>query len=276
MIVLRTLLENNLSQNRALIAEHGLSFMVETEDVKILFDCGAGSAAGKNSVKMNVSLRDADYVVLSHSHYDHAGGYPILVVHGVDEPLITGPRFFEEKYARDGEKYVYLGCGFDREFLKMHGIEHRVCEECITLAKGCYVVGGFERKYEFEKPPARFVRQTPEGMVQDDFPDEVCLVLEHTKGLVVIVGCSHPGILNMLETIRQRFGRQIYAVFGGSHLVEADEERLAQTTTILRDMGISLAGFNHCTGDTAQERLSQCGGDVTYSRLNAGDCIFLP
>ena len=58
MIVLRTLLENNLSQNRALIAEHGLSFMVETEDVKILFDCGAGSAAGKNSVKMNVSLRD--------------------------------------------------------------------------------------------------------------------------------------------------------------------------------------------------------------------------
>lgn len=84
----------------------------------------------------------------------------------------------------------------------MHGIEHRVCEECITLAKGCYVVGGFERKYEFEKPPARFVRQTPEGMVQDDFPDEVCLVLEHTKGLVVIVGCGHPGILNMLETIK--------------------------------------------------------------------------
>ena len=104
----------------------------------------------------------------------------------------------------------------------------------------------------------------------------ISLVLEHTKGLVVIVGCSHPGILNMLETIRQRFGRQIYAVFGGSHLVEADEERLAQTTTVLRDMGISLAGFNHCTGDTAQERLSQCGGDVTYSRLNAGDCIFLP
>lgn len=275
-MVLRTLLENNLSQNRALIAEHGLSFMVETENVKILFDCSAGSAARKNAKKMNVSLKDADYVVLSHSHYDHAGGYPDMADHGVLAPLITGPKFFEEKYAREGEKYVYLGCGFGPSFLTKKGVTHRVCEGCETLSEGCYVVGGFKRVHDFEKAPARFVRQTEDGMIADDFPDEVCLVLEREKGLVMIVGCSHPGILNMIESVRERFGKPVYAVFGGSHLVEADEGRLAETMRLLKDMGIARAGFNHCTGDAAQNRLSQCGDGVAYSHLKAGDCIFLP
>ena len=275
-MVLRTLLENNLSQNRALTAEHGLSFMVETARVKILFDCSAGSAARKNAGKMNVSLTDTDYVVLSHSHYDHAGGYPDMVAHGVRAPLITGSRFFEEKYARDGGKFVYLGCGFGKDFLAENGIEHRICGGCETLAEGCHVVGGYKRFYEFEKAPSRFVRQTEEGMIPDDFPDEVCLVIESAKGLIMIVGCSHPGILNMIESVRERFGQQVYAVFGGSHLVEADEARLVETMKVLKDMGIAFAGFNHCTGDTAQNHLAACDEGTVYSHLKAGDCIFLP
>lgn len=276
MVVIRTLLENNLSKNRALIAEHGLSFMVETEKVKILFDCSAGSAARRNAEKMHVSLTDADYVVLSHSHYDHAGGYPDMADHGVLAPLITGPQFFEEKYARDGGKYAYLGCGFGEELLTQKGIEHRVCEGCETLSEGCYVVGRFKRIHDFEKVPSRFVRETKDGMIADEFPDEVCLVLEREQGLVMIVGCSHPGILNMIESVRERFGQPVYAVFGGSHLVEADEERLLESIRILKDMGIAIAGFNHCTGDAAQSRLLQSGGGVSYSHLKTGDCIFLP
>lgn len=276
MIVLRTLLENNLSRNRALIAEHGLSFMVETENVKILFDCSAGSAAVRNAEKMHVSLKDTDYVVLSHSHYDHAGGYPDMVSGGVLAPLITGPRFFEEKYAEEGDKYTYLGCGFGEEFLAENGIEHRICEGCETLKPGCHVVGGFRRIHDFEKVPSRFVRQTREGMTADDFPDEICLVLERKEGLVMIVGCSHPGILNMIESVRERFGQPVYAVFGGSHLVEADEGRVLETLRRLQDMGIVKAGFNHCTGDTAQNLLSRTGGGLSCSHLKAGDCIFLP
>ncbi len=182
MVILRTLLENNLSRNRALVAEHGLSFLVETGNKKILFDCSAGKAARKNAEKMHVSLKDVDYVILSHSHYDHAGGYPDMASHGVHAPLVTGPRFFEEKYARDGEKYTYLGCGFGQELLEKKGIRHLVCEGTLTLFPGCHVAGGFERRYGFEKPPARFVRQTAEGMVEDVFPDEVCLVIEDGKG----------------------------------------------------------------------------------------------
>ena len=276
MIVLRTLLENSLSRNRALTAEHGLSFLVETGGKKILFDCGAGKAARKNAEKMHVSLKDADYVVLSHSHYDHAGGYPDMVSHGVHAPLVTGPRFFEEKYARDGDKYTYLGCGFGPELLEKQKTRHLVCEGTCTLFAGCHVAGAFERKYGFEKPPARFVRQTSAGMVEDDFPDEVCLVIETPKGLVVIAGCSHPGILNMIGSVWERFGQPVYAVFGGSHLVEADESRIAETMKILGDMGIGMAGFNHCTGEMAQERMRAGEGGTGYTHLKTGDCIFLP
>lgn len=276
MITLRTLLENNLSRNRSLMAEHGLSFLVETERLKILFDCSAGSAARKNAGKMNVSLPDVDYVVLSHSHYDHAGGYPDMAAHGVSAPLITGPKFFEEKYAREGGKYTYLGCGFGASLLEENGIEHRVCDSCVTLDEGCHVVGGFKRFYDFEKVPARFVRETKDGMVADDFPDEVCLVLESEKGLVMVVGCSHPGILNMTTSVRERFARPVYAVFGGSHLVEADETRLLETMKVLKNMGIALVGFNHCTGDAAQSCLAQWGEEVIHSHLKTGDCVFLP
>lgn len=276
MTILRTLLENNLSRNRALTAEHGLSFLVETGGKKILFDCGAGKAARKNAEKMHVSLKDVDYVVLSHSHYDHAAGYPDMVSHGVHAPLVTGPYFFEEKYAREGGKYAYLGCGFGPEFLDKKGIARQVCEGSLTLFDGCHVVGGFERTYAFEKAPARFVRQTAAGMTEDDFPDEVCLAVETVKGLVVIAGCSHPGILNMLETVKKRLDMPVYAVFGGSHLVEADEERVTATMDRLRDMGIGIVGFNHCTGDAAQERMRGEGDKVAYSHPKTGDCIFLP
>lgn len=275
MVILRTLLENNLSRNRSLVAEHGLSFLVETGDKKILFDCSGGKAARKNAEKMHVSLADVDYVILSHSHYDHAAGYPDMVSHGVHAPLVTGPRFFEEKYARDGEKYTYLGCGFGPEFLEKNEIRHLVCEGTLTLFTGCHVVGGFGRKYAFEKPPARFVRQTAAGMAQDEFPDEVCLVIEDPKGLIVIAGCSHPGILNMIESVRERFGRPVYAVFGGSHLVEADEARIAETMKIFREMGIGMAGFNHCTGDGAQERMAAGAVGTVYTQLKTGDCMFL-
>lgn len=275
MVVLRTLLENSLSRNRALHAEHGLSFLVETAGKKILFDCSAGKAARRNAAKMHVSLEYVDYVVLSHSHYDHAGGYPDMVEHGVRAPLVTGPCFFEEKYARDGDKYVYLGCGFGPEFLEEKKIEHRICEGILTLFEGCHVVGGFERVYGFEKAPARFVRQTAGGMEEDSFPDEVCLVIEDARGLVVIAGCSHPGILNMLETVKRRFDRPVYAVFGGSHLVEADGARMEETIEKLQEMGVGMAGFNHCTGDDAQKRLAACGKAMPCSHLKTGDCIFL-
>ena len=275
MVKIKTLLENRLSQNKALHAEHGLSFYIEYKNKKILFDCSAGGAFLENAEKMNVDPKTVDYVVLSHSHYDHAGGYPELVKAGVSVPLYTGPDFWEEKYASEDGQYVYLGCGFSSELIQKNGIRQIVCQGQEQLLEGCYAVGEFEKYVSFETVPKRFVKDTETGMMEDDFADEICLVLECEKGLVVIVGCSHPGILNMLKTIQKRFQKDIYAVFGGSHLVEADEARINRTMQEIETMGIQIPGFNHCTGELAESYFREHVQQVHFSSLKAGDCYIL-
>lgn len=274
MLKITTLLENSLSKNESLKAEHGLSFYVEMNKKRILFDASAGSAAAENAKKLHVSLPHSDFVVLSHSHYDHAGGYPFVLNEGVCCPLITGPHFWEEKYATDNGKYIYLGCGFGEELLRAQKIEQRICEEELVLFQGCHVIGNFDRPYDFEKVPKRFVKETENGLVLDDFSDEICLGLDTPKGVVLVTGCSHPGILNMTKTVSKRLGKPVYAVLGGSHLVEADEERVKKTLSALEDMGVRILGLNHCTGKEAETYLQE-NSLLQVFHLGSGDCFFL-
>ena len=90
----------------------------------------------------------------------------------------------------------------------------------------------------------------------------------------MIVGCSHPGILNILTTVQKRFDKPIRAVFGGTHLVEADAGRIRATLEQMKQMGVSLIGFNHCSGELLQEIMDQETG-LEHCYLGAGDCIYL-
>ena len=110
-----TVMDNRRGEQKSLTAEHGLSFLVETEKSRILFDFGAGKAAYDNACKLNIGMENIQYAVGSHGHYDHAGGYPEFVKEGLHCPLYTGTGYFEEKYARDGRKATYLGWIVDPE-----------------------------------------------------------------------------------------------------------------------------------------------------------------
>ena len=131
------------------------------------------------------------------------------------------------------------------------------CDGLVPLAQGCWVMGGIGRRRAFETIPKRFVLREQGTWVQDYFQDEVCLVLEERGELVVIVGCSHPGILNILDTVRQRFSQPIRAVVGGTHLVEADRERIHMTLRTMKDLGIGLLGFNHCSGELLRSMMAE-------------------
>lgn len=272
MITIKTLLENTGSRNRALEFEHGLSFFVTYNDKSYLFDCSAGDKFIKNARKINVDLSKIDSVICSHSHYDHSCGFLNLVDNFKIKRLFTGKNYFNPKYSFDGMKYTYLGCGFDEEFLKVNKIEHIICEDTIELQKNVYLVSNFKRNYDFEKSPARFVVEK-NGQIQiDNFEDEIAMVIKTQKGLVVITGCSHPGILNILSTIKERFNEDIYAVYGGSHLVEADDERLEKTLVELKKLGVKLLGFSHCSGEKIIELIKK-DKDFLSCSLNTGDEI---
>lgn len=269
-----TIMDNLAGEQKSVLAEHGLSFYVETEELRVLFDFGAGSHVLENARKLGIGPDLADFAVASHGHYDHAAGYKDFAGAGLSCPLVTGHGFFREKYAINGLKATYLGTGFDSNYLKERNIRHMVCSSVLPLSKGCWVVGNIQRTHGFETIPERFVIREGDGWIRDDFKDEVCLVLEEKGALVVIVGCSHPGILNILDTVKERFTQPIRAVIGGTHLAEASRERIEMTVHAMKEMGISLLGFNHCSGELLQEVMSRRPGLNTVY-LGAGDCLFL-
>ena len=274
MVRITALMDNVHSENKAPIAEHGLSYLLEWEGRSILFDCGAGAAPLQNAHRLGRRLGGLDAVVLSHSHYDHAAGYRDLLEAGLgSRVLYTGPHFFEPKYACGGVRYTDLSAGFDEGFLAGHGVAHRVVEGTSEIAPGVFLVGGFARTHPFETIPERFVRQTPDGFVPDDFADEICLALAAGDGLAVLVGCSHPGILNMIETVHAALGRPVRAVFGGTHLAEADDARIEATVQGLRAMGLETLGLGHCSGEAAECAVRAAGASGCH--LAVGDCVFL-
>ena len=100
-----------------------------------------------------------------------------------------------------------------------------------------------------------------DSFTNDSFTDEIAIALDTEKGIVVIVGCSHPGIMNILKTIEQRSGKKICGVVGGTHLMEADEERLSKTIADLKEMNIDFIAVSHCTGEDNIEIIKERFGE---------------
>lgn len=274
MVSVTALMDNQPSENKALINEHGLSYLVEGEGFRFLFDCGAGSHPWDNAHRLGRSIQNLDAVILSHSHYDHAAGYRDLLERNCGSRLLyTGPHFFEPKFAWDGRKYTDLSAGFDASFLEVHTVEHRTVENITELAPGVYLVGGFPRVHDFETIPDRFLRQSEDGFIPDDFSDEILLAIDTPQGLAILVGCSHPGILNMVEHVCAVLDRPVFGVFGGTHLAEANDERIRTTVTALQDKGLQILGLSHCSGQAAECIAEACG--LRGCHLAVGDCIFL-
>lgn len=281
MIKITALIDDRPSENKALLYEHGLSLLVEKDDVRILFDCGASKAVCSNAYRLGKNLSDLDAVVLSHSHYDHASGYRDLIELGLGSKLLyTGKHFFEPKYAFDGIRYTDLSAGFGTDFLAEHNISHKECEDRTEIAPGIHLIGNFPRKHITEQIPERFVKdllsetESEHRFVKDDFSDEICMALETEKGILVLVGCSHPGILNMIERVHEQLKQPVYGVLGGTHLVEASRERVEETVLQLEKMGLKLLGMSHCSGEQA-EQIIQEKESVMSCHLAAGDTVCL-
>lgn len=274
MLHITALMDNKATENKALIAEHGLALYVEHDGRRILFDCGSGINPQHNAHRLGVELKELDAVVLSHSHYDHAAGFRDLAENGLgSKELYTGPYFFEPKYAKDGVRYTDLSAGFGKEFLRENDINHHEIRGLTEIFPGVFLISGFPRVHDFEQIPKRFVRKTAEGFVTDDFGDEICMALQIKGGLAVLVGCSHPGILNMITHVSHLMQQPIRAVFGGTHLVEADGQRIENTIQSLKAMGLEILGLSHCSGDAADQAIC-AKPEIQGCHLGVGDCIF--
>lgn len=270
-----TLMENTPSKHRGLYTEHGLSFYLETPHTRLLFDFGESGRVLENARKLHIPLDTVECAVCSHAHYDHAAGLRECLPQLNLRTLVTGQGFWKAKYSTDGHRYSYLGPGYEQKLLTQYHVTRYECGELLSLGKDCWAVGHFTHPHDWEAVPARFVLETePETFVPDCFTDEICLAVETGEGLAVIVGCSHPGVINMVQTVAERLQRPVVSVWGGAHLMEAEDLRVAHTAHELQAMGVKRVGLCHCSGNQL-DNLAQNIPNVECVRLGTGDTVFL-
>ncbi len=246
-MILKILIENTKPDGSELTAEHGLSIFVDTGQTKFIFDCGHTGAAFDNAKILRVDLRGINFVALSHSHYDHAGGFPKVLDVAPIEKIYTGENFWQEKFSRTDDGFKYRGCGFDEKFLTAQGIEQKICRDVLELDENAWLVGNFKRRYDFETIPEKFVRG--DKKIPDDFSDEIILVLREQSGLAIVTACAHSGILNIVADVRERFALPINSVIGGLHLTGATNERISRTLDELKILGVKKILPCHCSGE---------------------------
>ena len=256
MVRITTLIENSPGEHRGLLTEHGISFCVAKDGRKILFDTGQSGAFMQNAAKLAIDISDVELVVLSHGHYDHSGGLRSLAEINRGFTLRTGEGFFTPKYGFRRGAYDFLGNDFDEAFLREKGIKHKTASSTLEeIAPGVFILADFPRTNSDETINPRFVLEKGGAFGADPFDDEILLAVETKAGFAVLMGCSHPGMRNMLDAVKARLKGPIAAVLGGTHLVEAKGAVLEKSLEYLKSANIPYIGMSHCTGKEAMDRL---------------------
>lgn len=243
-----------LSENTAsmgdFLAEWGLSVLIETGEIRILLDTGAGIAAVHNADALRIDLKTVDKIVLSHGHNDHTGGLrEILKRMKKRVEIIAHPDIWQKKYHRrkdDPERFI--GIPFQREELENAGADFNLSNQPIMIIENLLTTGEIPMITDYETiDPGLFTKEGQEFQ-PDQLKDDRAVIIKTEKGLVIILGCAHRGMINTVYHAQKITGiQEVYAVFGGSHLIGVSEERLWLTINALRDLGVQKLGLCHCT-----------------------------
>ncbi|MBN2712815.1 MAG: MBL fold metallo-hydrolase [Planctomycetes bacterium] len=260
-----TFLIENTTRKPSLHTEHGLSMFIEADDTRVLFDTGSGSAFIENSEMLGFDLSSIDHVVLSHGHYDHAGGLSALLEKTGAFRLYAHPEAFTPKFSkRDG---VMEKAGFDvsREELEAKTDGVVLGSSPLAINSDISTTGAVRRYTDFEDTESHFFKEVDGQMVRDHIDDDLSLVIDTAKGLVVVTGCAHSGTVNILDHVADNFGgRNIYALVGGLHLCKAPYSRIAKTIYAVRKHDIQRICLAHCTGERAVQRFTQAFGEKAF------------
>lgn len=253
------LCENTVGSLSGTMGEHGFSALIEPSDgAPLLFDTGQGLTLLHNAGRMNKDLSKVQKVIISHGHYDHAGGLlPLLRAVGplqvYGHPAIFMPR---HRIKDNGECYP-IGMPCDRAELVAAGASFDLSKEFREIVPGIHLTGEVPRVTGFETGDQGLYCDCS-GQVSDNTPDDQSLVLDTEKGLVIILGCCHAGLVNTLEHVASVTGRRdIYALIGGTHLGFCGQDQIDKTIAAVRTLGIKKLAAGHCTGFAASARLSR-------------------
>ena len=229
-----SIIYDNYDFKEGMKSDWGFSCLIEGTEKTILFDTGAKPNVFKQNFDvLNIDAQKIDYVVISHDHFDHTGGLSTFLEMNSDVSV-----YIIESFSKKSKNII-----------EENGSKIVYEPEIKEICKNVYLSGTLGEKIE-----------------------EQSLAINTPNGLVVITGCSHPGIIEILKHFKSSLNKDIYMVFGGFHLMRKNDAEIAQIINEMKELGVQKCGATHCTGNKQIELFKDAFGD-NYVPMGVGNTI---
>jgi 7,8-dihydropterin-6-yl-methyl-4-(beta-D-ribofuranosyl)aminobenzene 5'-phosphate synthase len=259
---LTVLIDNNTIIDRYFLAEPALAYYLELNDQKILFDTGYSDAFIDNAIKLGIDLKQLDQIIISHGHIDHTGGLEAL-------SKFINEDFYENK-AKKTIDLIYHPLALQPKMIDGHSIGLTLGVDYLSatfnlkperksfeVTDHLFYLGQIPRKFGFEAIAPIGHYKEADQLKEDYLLDDTAIVYKGSEGLVIITGCSHSGICNIIEQAKRVTNTQkIQAIIGGFHLLDEEESKLKKIKAYFLEQDITILYPCHCTDFRSKKMLS--------------------
>ncbi|MFO7765090.1 MAG: MBL fold metallo-hydrolase [Pelovirga sp.] len=257
-----------------LLGEYGFSCLVETGSATYLFDTGGGLTISNNTERLGIDLSHLDGIVLSHGHFDHTGGLKQVLEQTGPIAVYAHPALFNRRFSSHGGPLRSIGIAGEQKELEALGADFQLSENPVDISEEVLLSGRIPRTNSHETGDPKLVIEVAEGKhVSDPLEDDLSLFLRTDKGLVLLLGCAHAGLINIIDhAIAVTGEKRIHAVVGGTHLMYSSKGQLKATMERLAKEDVTHIGAAHCTGRNGALALAARFGERFFS-ASVGSCL---
>lgn len=242
--------------------EHGLSLYIEFNDKKYLLDAGPSDSFFKNAHALSIDLDRVDKAVLSHGHYDHGDGLMVFLNQYKDKVVYGAKNIFDDYYSGSGGSVHYIGLSSK---LKQMKNRFNTISKDTKIDEKIYLILDDVSNTKEIGVQKKLYKKVDDVLQPDNFDHELSLVFDTPKGLVICNSCSHAGLESIVDNIKKRLNKPVYAYVGGLHMkstknhIETSSftEEQIQNLCIFIEKNIQYVLTGHCTGNVSYDLLKK-------------------
>ena len=268
-IHLTVLCENSIDRviPFGLLGEHGFACHLRTQDGEFLFDSGSGTTIMNNAKRLEIDFTKLQGIMFSHGHYDHTGGLKQVLEKTGNIPIYAHPDIFSSHLSQHAGVMRNIGVQWPQDELEELGATFNFSSSPFQVTKELMLSGEIPRKNKVETGDPNLISLAGEDQqITDPLRDDLSLFIKTPKGLVILLGCAHAGLLNIIDHALEVTGeKKIHMIVGGTHLKFCSDAQMTATLDRLEELNIDKIGASHCTGLRGARMLAERFGERFFS-----------